>query len=364
MAVETQTERNDPFWVIDGYDQWLAGEDVPVVGGLGVDLMRAETRVWPRIGVPATFVHLDARGDFCSMIVVELPPGGQSGPIRHLAEGVAYVLDGRGSTTLEAGGIKRSFEWGKGALFSIPPNATYRHHNASGTTPARLAIVTNLPMVMKLFRDERFVFGSDYPFSGRWGDDQAYAGRGTFIEIREHRHQWETNLVPDLLTFDQMRISEGRGAGSSNIMFVLGEGTLHAHMSEIPPGGYKKAHFHDEGYHIIQLSGEGYSLYWNDHEAPRRLDWTYGLAHSPSQGMWHQHFNVSDEPARYIAVAFGSQRYPFLRSKVETLRRDYRQPGTFQIEYADEDPEIRRLFDAERAKFRDRTAGDRTPGGG
>jgi quercetin dioxygenase-like cupin family protein len=351
----TDPQGNDPHWIIDGYEQWLAAEGVPVVGGLAVDLMRAETRLWPRIGVPATFVHLDARGDFCSMFVAEIPAGGGTEPIHHLAEAIVYVLDGRGSTTLDIGGVHRAFEWGKGSLFAIPPNATYRHLNASGRDSARLVHVTNLPMLLKLFRDQQFVFGSDHAFLDRLGGADAYAGKGTFVEIREHRHQWETNLVPDLLTFDQMRLSEGRGRGSSNIMFILGEGTLHSHMSEIPPAGYKKAHHHDEGYHIFQLSGDGYSFYWNEGEARRRVDWTYGLAHAPSRGMWHQHYNVSDEPARYLAIAFGSQRYPFLRSKVEILKRDYKKPGAFQIEYGDEDPEIRRTFDHERELFRTRT---------
>lgn len=354
-----ESGQGDAHWAIDGYQQWLAKEDVPVADGLAVDLMSVETRLWPRLGAPASFVHLDARGDFCSMFVAAIPPGGQTEEMHHLAEAVVYVLDGRGSTSMQVGDRQHSFEWGKGTLFAIPPDATYRHYNGSGQQPARLAHVTNLPMVMKLFRDEDFVFGARHSFAARLAESGAYEGKGTFVEIREHRHQWVTNLVPDLLTFDQMRLSPGRGRGSSNIMFILADGTLHAHMSEIPAGDYKKAHHHDEGFHIFQLSGEGYSLYWNDGEPRRRVDWTYGLAHSPSSGMWHQHFNVSDEPARYIAIAFGSQRYPFLRSKMEGLRRDYRRPQSYQIEYADEDPEIRRLFDAERERFAARPAAAR-----
>lgn len=351
-----ESGQGDAHWAIDGYEEWLAHEDVLVAGGLAVDLMGVETKLWPRLGVPASFVHLDARGDFCSMFVAAIPPGGRTEEMHHLAEAVVYVLDGRGSTTMQVGDRQHSFEWAKGTLFAIPPDATYRHYNASGQQPARLAHVTNLPMLMKLFRDEDFVFGARHSFAGRLSESGAYEGKGTFVEIREHRHQWVTNLVPDLLTFDQMRLSPGRGRGSSNIMFILADGTLHAHMSEIPAGDYKKAHHHDEGFHIFQLSGEGYSLYWNDAEPRTRVDWTYGLAHSPSSGMWHQHFNVSDEPARYIAIAFGSQRYPFLRSKMEGLKRDYRRPQSYQIEYADEDPEIRRLFDAERARFASRQA--------
>jgi gentisate 1,2-dioxygenase len=267
---------------------------------------------------------------------------------------VVYVLDGRGSTTFEIGGQRRTFEWGRGSLFSLPVNAHYRHFNASGDHRARLANVTNLPMVMKLFRDEDFVFDTAHDFSSRLTDEKFLRGEGTFIPTREHRHMWETNLVPDLLTFDQLRLSPGRGAGSSNIMFVLADGTLHAHCSEIPVGGYKKAHIHGEGYHIFQLSGEGYSLYWYKDQEPTRIDWQYGMLHSPPNQMWHQHFNVSDEPARYLAIGFGSFRYPFLGEKMAMLDRTYTTKSAFQIDYEDEDPAIRRTYDAERQAWQKR----------
>lgn len=69
---------------------------------------------------------------------------------RHLYEEVFYVLDGTGSTVLELGGVaKRSFEWGRGSLFAMPVNARYRHHNASGTTRARITTVTTPAAVIE-----------------------------------------------------------------------------------------------------------------------------------------------------------------------------------------------------------------------
>lgn len=348
---------DDIRWKIDGYQEWLDKQGLPVVSGLAIDMMTVETTFWPRLGADAAFVHLDARGDYCSLYVCDLQPGGSTEPQRHLFEEVVYVLDGRGSTVFELeDGTKRSFEWGRGSLFALPVNVRYRHYNASGSQRARLAAVSNLPMVMKLFRNESFVFDTPFDFSERLGEEKFLQGDGIFIPVREHRHMWETNFVPDLLTFDQLRSSPGRGAGSSNMMFVLADGTLHAHVSEIPVGNYKKAHVHGDGYHIFQLSGTGYSLYWYPGEEPQRVDWKYGTLHSPSEGMWHQHFNVSDDPARYIAVAFGSFRYPFTQEKLRMLDRTYTVKSDFQIDYEDEDPAIRQQFDAERAKFQAQSA--------
>ncbi len=59
----------------------------------------------------------------------------------------------------------RSFEWGAKSLFAIPLNAKHRHFNASGTERALLVSTTNLPMVMNVFHNEAFVFGSTISIS-------------------------------------------------------------------------------------------------------------------------------------------------------------------------------------------------------
>lgn len=345
----------DVRWKIDGYDEWLARQNLPVTNGLAIDLMTTETAYWPRLGADAAFVHLDARGDYCNLILCDVAQGGETEWQHHLYEEVVYVLDGRGSTAFEMpDGSRQTFEWGRGSLFSLPLNVRYKHFNSSGTQRARLACVTNLPMVMKLYRDEDFIFDTPYDFKDRFLDEKFMRGEGTFIPTREHRHMWETNLVPNLLTFDQLRLSPGRGAGSTNIMFVLADGTLHAHCSEIPVDGYKKAHFHGEGIHIFQLSGEGYSLYWHEGQEPTRVDWHYGMLHSPPNRMWHQHFNVSDDPARYLAISFGSFRYPFLGEMRAVLDRTYTAKSEFQIDYDEEDPSIRATFETEREAWQAR----------
>ncbi len=338
-------------FMVDGYQEWLEREAVPVVAGLAVDPTTIETKPWPRLGADVAFIHLDARGDFLNAYVIDIGPGRNTDPQQHLYEAVTYVLDGTGSTVIELpDGQRHSFEWGRGSLFCVPLNARYRLFNGSGRAHARLVNVTDLPITMRLFRNDRFVFDTPFDFRERFGEERYMKGEGTFLPTREHRHMWATNFVPNLLTFNELRSSPARGAGGTSIAFALADGSIHAHVSEIPIGRYKKAHHHDEGYHIFQLSGSGYSLYWRTGGERTRTDWKYGLMHSPENGMWHQHFNVADEPARYLAVQFGSFRYPILESKMAIVGRPTGVAAPFQIEYEDEDPEIKKLFETERQK--------------
>lgn len=340
-------------WLIDGYQAWAEGEGIPIVEDRAVDLLAVETKPWARFGVGGAFVHTHSRGDFCCLYLRDLPPGGSTLPQHHLYEEVVFVVEGTGSTVVEGrSGTKRSFEWGPGSLFCLPLNATYRFFNASGRRRARLAAVADLPMVMKQFRNADFVFATPYEFTERWGEERYYRGDGTFIPTREMRNMWEANLIPDLRTFDRLTDSPNRGAGSRNIQFVLGETTMAAHVSEVGAGNYKKAHVHGAGAHIIQLSDGGYSLYWHEGDpALRRVDWKFGMLHSPGDDEWHQHFNVADGGGRYLAIGYGGYRYPFTQANRRNILHHYEIKSRMQIEYEDEDPRIRRIFDEERRKW-------------
>lgn len=342
----------EPVWLLDPYGDWSAKEGVPVYEGLAVQLRDLATQPWARTGVNGALIHLEARGDFLNAMLLEIPPAGQTNPLRHLYEEVTYVVEGRGSTKFVApSGERRSFEWGPGSLFAIPLNVEHRHFNGSGKSSALMVSVTTLPLMMNLFRSEDFIFNNQSNFPERLGTRDHFEGEGTFIPVREHRNMWETNFVPDLLSFEHMTKSPSRGTGSLNIMFILAEGTMHAHMSEIAPGSYKKGHRHPPDFHIVQLSGSGYSLYWRaGDEDFRRVDWKNGLMHAPPDQMYHQHFNTGPEPARYLAMALGSQRYPFTNAKRQVTLRDYRvKVNDWQIEYENEDPRIPRMFAEELA---------------
>jgi uncharacterized RmlC-like cupin family protein len=338
----------DARLLTDPYGEWLAEQGLPVVEDFGVDLLAIETAPWDRLGANAAFVNLKGRGDFISVTVVEIPPAGSTEPQQHLYEEVVYVLSGRGSTTVESadGTRKHTFEWGPKSLFALPLNARYRHFNTSGSEPVRFAATTNLPMQLNLFHDHEFIFQNGWNFAERLGSDKHFAGQGDFIPTRPGRHMWETNFVPDLSSFE-LKHWEARGAGGSNMMFVLADGTMHAHISEMPVGTYKKGHRHGADFHIYAVTGNGYTLLWYEgDEEFRRVDWRHGVVYAPPDRMFHQHFNTSPEPARYLAVAFGGLRYPFTEDKRKTfMGMDVStRAGGRQIEYEDEDPRIRELY--------------------
>lgn len=342
----------EPKFLIDSYLEWVKGEGVPVVEDFGVDLLGVETAPWARLGADAAFVNLKGRGDSINVVVIELAPASSTDPQRHLYEEVVYVLSGTGSTTIEdADGTKHSFEWGPKGLFALPLNARYRHFNASGSEPARLASTTSAPISLNLFHNERFVFDNSWSFDERVGSKKHFSGDGDFIPMRPGRHMWETNFVPDLASFE-LRQWSARGAGGSNMMFVLADGTMHAHISEMPVGTYKKGHRHGADFHVYAVTGHGYSLLWYEGDTDfHRVDWRHGVVYAPPDQMFHQHFNTSPDPARYLAVAFGGLRYPFTADKRKTfMGMDVSlKDGGRQIEYEDQRPEIHELFAKELA---------------
>ena len=341
-------DAEEPRFLFDPYLDWTEGEGIPVIEDFGVDLLSLETKPWPRIEANGAIVHLKGRGDFISIFVIEIPPGGRTSPQRHLYEEVIYVLSGHGSTAVEThDGKTHSFEWGPKSLFALPLNAGYRHFNGSGTEPARFASTNNLCIMLNLFHDEGFTFDNPFRFPEREGDAGYFSGEGEFIPVRAGRNMWETNFVPDLAAFE-LKAWEARGAGSSNMKFILADGVMHAHSSEMPVGTYKKGHRHGADFHVFAVTGEGYSLLWYEGDEDfARVDWRHGVVFAPPDMMFHQHFNTSPKPARYLAVALGSMRYPFIEDKRKLYAGGVDTSvaaGGNQIEYADQDPRIHGIW--------------------
>jgi oxalate decarboxylase/phosphoglucose isomerase-like protein (cupin superfamily) len=332
------------------YDEFLKQEGIPVYTGFAIeDVAALEVGPWARKGGKGAYINLDGNGGTNDCYVVEIAPGGKLNPGRQMFEEMIWVVDGAGSTQVWYDeGQKITFEWNKGSLFAIPLNAHHQHFNGSGQKPARLLAVTSLPTVITLYHNTEFIFNCPFKFTDRFQPDDTYfSAQGKMYQ----RRVLETNFVPDTYTQELYTWRE-RGAGGANVMFELAHNTMAAHISQFPVGTYKKAHRHGPGAHVIILSGKGYSLLWPQGGEIREAPWKPGSLIVPPNAWFHQHFNGGAEPARYLALRWGSQRYvgnAVFSSDAELADVDVKQGGA-QIEYPDEDPYIHKLFEEHLAK--------------
>lgn len=327
------------------YAMWRDGHGIPVVTGFHVDDLReVEVQPWDWKGGRGAFLDLEGTEETNDSYILELAPGGQSLPMRHVYEELVYIIEGRGSTTVwQEGGRKIQFEWNEGSLFAIPLNAHYRHSNASGSRTARYIAVTSAPLVINLYHNLDFVFDCPFTFLDRFGGEEDYFTRdGTARDGRI----WDTNFIADVRTLPLLTWDE-RGSGSTNRMLELADSSMAAHVSEFPVGTYKKAHRHGPGAHVIIIEGLGYSLMWPEGEEPRKFDWHAGSLVVPPDQWYHQHFNTGPTPAKYLALRWNSKKHKVFKQYAVDKNV---QAGGSQIEGPDEDPAIRELFEAELRK--------------
>ena len=322
------------------YDRWLEAEGIPVIEGLYIeDVRTVEVGEWARRGCRGAVARLTGSEDVNDAHIVEIPPGGEAAPERHMYEELVYVVAGRGSTRIWNGaGGDSTFEWQQGSLFSVPLN-TYSHHfNGSGSQPARFYSVTSAPLMMKLFHNLDFIYACNYDFTDRFSDsNRDFSGDGTAYSGRV----WESKFIADVAATDLQPWKE-RGAGGSNVMLELADSSMCGHISQFPVGTYKKAHRHRAGAHVIIVGGTGFSLLWPEGHPMQQVKWNAGSVVVPPDRWFHQHFNTGTSPARYLALRWGSKKYPVF--KTYQIDRPTTQGGD-QIEYYDEDPAVRAMFE-------------------
>jgi oxalate decarboxylase/phosphoglucose isomerase-like protein (cupin superfamily) len=374
MAVEAETKNLQAALEKTTYVQWLRRQGIPVVEGYGIEDVRdLPLARWSRMGGKGTFIQLYGMQGLTGMYTAEIPPGAALEPEKHLYEEVICILQGHGATEIwRDHSRKQMFEWGPWSLFAPPLNSWHRLVNG-GNEPVKFLAATNAPIIMDIFHNEDFVFNCPYEFSDRYAGQDNYFSVGTKRYETGMQHIWETNFIPDVRVA-ALDTRDVKGAGVQLTQFELAGNELIGHISQWPAGRYHKAHYHGPGAVLLGLQSSGYVLLWNKELGTRPYDdgwgsrvveirWKEGSIYCPPGGWFHQHFNTGAESARHLALRYGNRTHP-VGFKMAAQRREdgvyipVKDGGTL-IGYEDEDPEIRRRYEAE---LRDRGIPCQMPG--
>ncbi len=219
--------------------------------------------------------------------------------------------------------------------------------------------VTNAPLMMDTIHSEEFIFNCPYVFSDRYSGADDYFNVGQKRYESGMQHIWETNFIMDIQSanLDQREV---KGAGVRITQFELSGNSLIGHLAQWPAARYHKAHYHGAGAILLGLQSSGYVLVVVEgarHQALRsrpQRRCRRGQMESrqrllPPGGWFHQHFNTGAQPARHLALRYGSRIHP-IGFKIADKRSedgvyiDVKKGGTL-IEYADEDPQIRKHYE-------------------
>jgi mannose-6-phosphate isomerase-like protein (cupin superfamily) len=350
LRAQEPTEDLQDLILEDPYRGWLAREGVKVIEEYAFkNLATVELGPWERKGGKGAAINIPYPMLINDSHLIEINPGGKSEPEHHVYEEVVYVVSGRGATSVWAGDDpKQTFEWKAGSMFTIPLNAWYQHFNGSGDEPARYLAVTTAPPMMRLLKDDDFIFNNDHVFKGRYSSDEGtFSGNGKLYTGRV----WDSSFLPNVPDMP-LYAWDARGAGGINVMFEMAANTMKGHVSEFPVGTYKKGHRHGPGAHLLILSGDaGYSLTWTkeDMSDVRKADWEVGsMVIVPSDACYHQHFNTGSRRARYLAIGYGAGGNvpglfaPFSGSGTADVSQ---KDGGMQVEYEDENPIVLDMFE-------------------
>ncbi|MFQ5682066.1 MAG: ethanolamine ammonia lyase-activating protein [Candidatus Binatia bacterium] len=326
------------------YDTWQQQEGIPIYKVFHVDnLEKVKLEPWHRFGGNGAFINL-ADPHITAAAILEIPPGKTLKAVRHLFETWVFVVAGHGKTTFEQNGYPtRALAWKRGSLFGPPLNVRYQHQNSDPQHPARLLMVSNAPLTLSLYHNEKYVFDNPFVFDDRYkGQEDFFSPEPAYLGGRVAR----VNFIPDTLEFQLMQWKR-RGIGAKSFHLSMSDHTMAAHLSEFEVGTYKKGHRHGPGAHVIILRGSGYSLLWQEGKDRVRVDWKEGSMFAPPEWWYHQHFNTGRDPARYLALRRGGS--PEHRLKIG-MQGGNKLDAAEQIEYKDEDPAIYKTYKEELQK--------------
>lgn len=332
------------------YDQWMEDQGIPIHRGYYIaDLRTAELAWWKARDCNAAFIQLVGQEGVTSTRIIEIPAGATLTMPKAAFDEIAYSLNGHGLTRVEgANGSKSTFEWQPHSMFTIPRHRAYQMTNVDGTKPVRVLFFNYLPMAMSAVPDSEFYFNNPFEIKDEVTSElyaeakmvqpsdagDAYLGKRVY---------WYGNFFPNMQLWDRMNDNTHRGGGASTSVYCQFPDTeLSAHMSEFGARTYKKAHRHGPGRAIIIPVGEGYSIMWEEGKEKVVIPWHECSMFVPPNRWFHQHFNIGERPARYLAMHPPMQFHGHAE-KVTDRAKD-------QIEYVDEDPDVRERFEQELAK--------------
>ena len=366
--------RFEPFSPQTPYEQWMSKEGVPIYTGYSIPNVRAlEVKPWARMGAKGAFIDLEGSEGTDGAYLCQIEPGKSTHPQKFLFEEAIFVLDGEGESVVwQEGSERQTIHWKKGAMFS-PPLNVWRQHFNRGVGPARLVSFHDLPVVMDVFHNTDFVFNNQFVFRDRYNNEPDYfefnesklVGGGSAAMFNESeraapkKRTIVSGLVPDVNQIE-LHTAQSRGLKNKGVEMVFSDNTIQTHISEFATGSYKRAHRHGPGSQILIVGGEGYSLLWNDR--PRysdagkqmRVEWKEGSMFVPPDRWFHQHFNGGESPAKYMATTWIGGKY-FAKSlggggRTHRLNTVSTKDGGNMVDYPDEDPVVRDMFESELAK--------------
>ncbi len=243
--------------------------------------------------------------------LIEIAPGKQLSPHRHLAEEIIYIVSGKGHTLMwnKEGGKQERYEWKAGDLMSPSMNAWHQHFNTSDT-PVRYVSFTTAPVALNLYHDPAFLSSSDFIFEDRWqqGITQKpeYIPEGGFESSTVVRMR-VGHLLPDIVGRELRQ--RRKGAWGITILpegDLAGNRLLEMEVREKKGGEFTdaEAHMHRHPWEVayIVLDGEGYSNLQREGEPKRVLNWKKGDMFIVEANEYHDNRPKDEATTRYLQV--------------------------------------------------------------
>jgi quercetin dioxygenase-like cupin family protein len=349
------------------YDRFIEDQGIPIHRDIGVHKVQdLPLKPWKRLGGRGTAIQLLGTEHLWGMYVVEVPGAGALNAEQHMYEELYYVVEGRGTTEVwqQSRPKKLTFEWGPGSLFAIPLNTMHRVVNAT-SSPALLLAATTAPNILNLIRNPDYVLNCPYEFLDRFdaSDDYFKPVEDVYADPVRGLAMRRTNIIPDILRCDLPRDNR-RSFDYRRIEPHMAAANFYMKIAQYQTGQYSKAHKHSSGAILVCIKGKGYSVTWPDRLGMR--PWEAGVADqvkkqtyepvgmisaAPMRGDWfHQHFGTHPEGLRLLV--FDGPYGPGMRhggapgdEAMDGGAIDTRDGGR-AISYVDEDPQIRKTYEA------------------